>query len=262
MFQIKKILDDLVDHTYKDSSKLEEYHRFYVEICKRDLKSKHGDYNGKTHRIRIFNLYRSDAAITATTIHELAHHIDHVNRGKSDHGKAFYAEYRKLLYMGLNMKLFTKSDFLSSTKDASDSNKVAEMIKEYRPVNVGYKAGCSRIAVSGCYEQREQLKERGYSWNKINKTWEKEIAGEEVPTEQDFLKNLGLTGSVTDAAGVTFDRKNYIVAGKGSYEIREELKAMGFRFTDAKKWRKEGTAEELEKLRKQYPDAEFKMAVG
>lgn len=260
MFQIKKILNDLIDHTYKDSEKLEDYKRFYVEMSKKDLKSKHGDYCTKTHHIWIFNLYRSNAAITTTTIHELAHHIDFMNRGKTDHGLEFYTEYKKLLYRGLDMHLFSKEEFLSATRDASDSNKVAKMIKEYEPADIGYKSDCRIIAVSGCYLQREQLKEAGYGWNKINRTWEKEITEAEMEKENEFLKGIGLMGQTKDAGAIAMNRKNHIIAGKGAHDFREELKKVGFYFTDAKKWMKQGDIEELEILRKKFPRVEFKLS--
>lgn len=258
MFQIKVVLNDLVDYTYKESSKLEEYKKFYVEISEKDLKSKHGDYAGKTHHIRIFNMYRSDAAITATTIHELAHHIDYVNRGTTDHGKEFYAEFKKLLYMGLNMKLFSKEEFLSATKDAADSNKIAKMIENYCPVDIGYKADYKTVVVSNCYKQRENLKERGYSWNKISKTWEKDVRETDLTEETALLEELGVKWDIRIASGISFERKNLIIAGRGSYDIKDELKNDGFRFSSDKKWKKEGTEEELEVYRKKYPEVEFK----
>lgn len=262
MFQIKVILNDLVNYTYKNSSKLEEYQKFYIELSKKNLMSKHGDYQGKIHRIRIFNLYRADAAIVATTIHELAHHIDYVNRGKSDHGEEFYAEFKKLLYMGLNMGLFSKTEFLNATKDASDSNKIAKIIKDYQPVDVGYKSNRKTIEVFNCYEQREILKEKGYGWNKINKAWEKEVCETDTAEETAFLEELGVKWNIRNTAAISFKRKNLILAGKGSYDIRDELKSDGFRFSENKKWEKEGTEEELMVYRKKYPDVEFKWITG
>ena len=82
MFKVKQILSDLIDQTYEGNEKLDAYKRFYVELINEERKSFHGDYHIKTHRIRIFNLYRDEAAIVATTIHEVAHHIDAVNRGE------------------------------------------------------------------------------------------------------------------------------------------------------------------------------------
>lgn len=82
MIKIKNILCDVLDYAYPDSDKLGEYKRFYVEMINETRKGFHGDYHGMTHHIRIYNLYRDDASIVVTTLHELAHHVDHVNRGE------------------------------------------------------------------------------------------------------------------------------------------------------------------------------------
>lgn len=76
MIQLKNILCDLADYAYRDNPKLEQYKHFYIVVSNENRKSFHGDYNERIHRIRIFNAYRDDAAIIATTIHELTHHID------------------------------------------------------------------------------------------------------------------------------------------------------------------------------------------
>ncbi len=262
VLQIKYILNDLVQQTYKDSPRLAEYKKFYVEISEKVLKSKHGDYNIKLHRIRIFNLYRSDAAIAGTTIHELAHHIDNVNRGTTDHGKEFYAEYQKLLYMGLDMGLFSKGEFLAATKDAADSNKVTKMIETYQIKDIGYRAGQNKISVKNCYEQRETLKQRGYQWNKINKAWERNVTNMEIEQEIKFLNEIALKPEIGNATAISLNRKEHIVAGKGSYDIKEALKKEGFHFTDKKKWEKEGTMDELLVYREKYPHVRFMMSHG
>lgn len=127
MLQVKNILCDLVDYAYKDNPKLENYKRFYIEVSEQNRNTVHGYYNERTHHIRIFNMYRDDAAIIATTIHELAHHIDTCNRGRYDHSKEFYTIFEHLLKTALNMGLFNKEQFFASTRDASDSNKIIKM---------------------------------------------------------------------------------------------------------------------------------------
>ncbi len=136
MLQVKNILCDLVDYAYDDNNpKKDLYKKFYIEVSEQNKKSFHGDYNIKTHHIRIFNTYRDDASIIVTTIHELTHHIDNCNRGTSDHSKEFYTIFEHLLKTGLNMGLFSKEQFFAATADASDSKKVRKMIEDYEPVN-------------------------------------------------------------------------------------------------------------------------------
>ena len=90
MLKLKQVLNDLVDYTYLDHPKRALFKKFYVECVDKDMKSYHGVYNIRTHHIKVVNLYRDDASIVATTIHELAHHVDNMLRGDTDHSKEFY----------------------------------------------------------------------------------------------------------------------------------------------------------------------------
>jgi len=208
MIKIKNILNDLVDFTYEDSEKLQLYKKFYVELIDKVLKTKHGDYFMPTHRIRIFNLYRNDAAIVATTIHELAHHIDNMNRGTSDHSKEFYVVFKELLYRALDMQLFSKEEFLEANRDASDSNKIAKMISEYLPKETGYKKDLKNIEVTNGFLYKELLKSRGYKWNGINKVWEKEFSYDEIEAEEQFLTEKRTDIYLKQSHGPHFPQKN------------------------------------------------------
>lgn len=190
MIQMKYILNDLVEQAYGNSLKKPYYKKFFVDMINKDLKTKHGDYNPRLHKIRIFNLYRDDASIIATTIHELAHHIDCVNRGTSAHDDSFYEVYRVLLYAALDMDLFSREEFLSAISDASDSNKVKKMISEYTITDVGYKQGKSKIVCYNAYFERDNLKSYGFTFNKINKTWEREVDDDDIETYKKALSEM------------------------------------------------------------------------
>lgn len=259
MIKIRNILCDVLDYAYPDSDKLEKYKRFYVEMINENRKGRHGDYNGMTHHIRIYNLYRDDASIVVTTLHELAHHVDHVNRGKSDHGKEFYAVYEHLLHTALNMHLFNKEQFLNATKDASDSNKVAKMIKDYISEDVSYKKNVVTIEVKNCFDKKDILKERGgYTWNGINKAWEKEISEDNLEEEKKFLESKAFEYNINENNSITFQKKNYIIAGKGSYDVREKLHEDGFIYDSKKKyWKKEADMQSLKDYTRKYPTVQF-----
>ena len=260
MIKIKNILNDLTSYVYKENQRLDKYLRFYVEISQNNMKTVHGRYWPTKNRIEIFNLYRDDAAVIATTVHELAHHIDCCNRGDSDHSKEFYAVYRELLYGSLDMKLFSKNEFLEANRDASDSNKVVKMITDYSPQDVGYKKEVQTIQVFHCFQIKEQLKERGYSWNPINKCWEKEVLLADVNDEQRFLESVHAEYEVNINNRISFTKTFTLIAGKGSYERREELKADGFYYQKERKfWKKEfKSADEVNECRRKYPDIEWK----
>lgn len=262
MFKVKKVLNDLIEKTYAGNELLDRYQKFYVEMIDKNLKSKHGDYNERTHHIRVFNLYRDDASIIVTTIHELAHHIDTVNRGKSDHGTCFYKEYTQLLYAALDMNLFSKDQFLSATRDASDSRKVAVIIDCYMPKESEYKKNKRFVAVKNAYAIKNELRSNGYAFNRLNKFWEKEVDDTEecLNHERQFLDDLHADYVMTDKILEfnTKQTKGLIIAGRGSYEIRQALSNLGFIYKH-KYWVKEGTPEEVQTLKSQYPDVQFYM---
>lgn len=258
MLRIKQILNDIVDTAYADSEKKDLYKKFYVEVSAQNMKSFHGDYRSTNHHIRIFNTYRDDASIVVTTIHELTHHVDFVNRGKTDHSKEFYSVFKDLLFAALDMNLFTVDKFLSATSDASDSNKVKAIIKDYVPKEIGYKNDKNLISVKNGYAAKEVLKSRGYMFNKVNGTWEREVESECMQAEKFFLENLYLQYEVTSATSIAFSKKTYIVAGKGSFEIRDKLKQDGFSYdSKLKSWKKPYTADELQTCKLKYPDVEI-----
>lgn len=258
MVKLKRVFEDVLDNTYPDSDKLESYKKVYVETIDENKKSFHGDYNHVTHKIRIFNLYRSDASLVATSIHELTHHVDYCNRGKTDHSKEFYKVFEELLNTALNMGLFTAEEFLESNRDASDSNKIAAMIDRYAPEKIEYKTDMVTISVKGGYEKKDKLKENGYSWNSALKSWEKDVSSKDVDTEQMFLDSLGLTGEIRDAQKFSMSRGTFIFAGKGSFDVKDSLKEEGFLFDKKNKsWKKPGTKEEFEEYKSKYPDVNW-----
>lgn len=258
MLEIKMILNDLVDYTYGHSDQLSKYKAFYVEFIDARRKGFHGDYHLKTHHIRIFNLYRDDSAIIATTIHELAHHIDQVNRGTSSHGKEFYAEYKKLLYTALDMKLFDKEQYLNATRDASDTNKVKKMIAEYEPNDIGYQKNSKRIIVKNGYEIRDALKDAGFRFNHVNKTWEKVIPDHLLDEMKIYLQMHHAEFDVVDPLAISFGGSYCLYATDGSYDARDRLKEEGFFYDrNHKCWKKKKGARDIEKYKNMFPRVKF-----
>lgn len=204
MLKLKKILNDLVEYAYADDPRLPRYKRFYVEYLKEKLKTKNGDYRPDTHHIRVFTKGRSDAQVMKTSIHELSHHVDFIQRNESRHDADFYAIYQRLLYTALDMGIFDKWEYLSCMRDSSDDNKVKKMLRDYRPKNIGYKKDIKRIIVKHAFEIRDDLKARGYTYNSFTKTWEKEVEEGNLQGEECVLQGLGAEYEYTDASRVTF----------------------------------------------------------
>ena len=199
MYYIKKVLEDIVNYTYPYSTKLPRYRKFYVEVSDKTLSSKNGDYNESTHRIRIFNPDRPTEHIIKTTIHELAHHIDTINRGESDHGPKFYEEYGKLAKSAIDMGIFTPEDFMTEVRDSRDHNKFLKMIQGYEAQETDYKNGIFRVVVLNGYSIKDRLKDEGYQWNQSCKVWQKEIEYFEAEDEKDFLESISAEYHFEDA---------------------------------------------------------------
>ncbi|MDY0944113.1 hypothetical protein [Priestia megaterium] len=90
-YTIYKTLCDVVDQAYPlESYPDNKFKNFFIDIKVKEMKSIHGRYYPHNRKIEVFNLSRPNGHTIATTLHEVAHHIDHCLRKKSDHSKAFY----------------------------------------------------------------------------------------------------------------------------------------------------------------------------
>lgn len=238
--RIKKILCDIIDVAYSDESEYmrTKYKDFTVEVTDDSLLSRNGSYDPKTAHFSVCNLQRGSGDIVKTCLHELSHHVDFVKNGRTGHQRPFYLAYRRLIYASLDMGITKKSDF--DTVGSSDSNKVFKMVEEYTPRSVKYDGGNKKLLkVSGAYEIKEQLKERGFKYNSLEQTWEKGY------TENDraFLDELGASYEVS-GSDMYVNAVVYITAEGKTYNIREYLKAYGFYYKD-KKWRKKVSSDSL-----------------
>ena len=204
MLKLKYILNDLVEYAYADDPRLPRYKRFYVEYLKKKLKTKNGDYREDNHHLRIFTEGREDVAVIKTSIHELSHHVDYMQRNHTNHDSRFYAVYRKLLYAALDMEIIRKQDYFNCIKDSRDATKVTKMLEEYQPKKTGYKKGLKRVCVKRAFEIREALKQRGYTYNSYDKSWEKEIEAQRQPEEESFLISIGAEYVINNALHLTF----------------------------------------------------------
>ena len=255
--RIKKILNDIIDVAYAGESTeaRRRYKRFQLHILNTSLKSKHGDYRVDTATIRVFNPYRDGRIIAKTCLHELAHHIDVLRRGETDHQDPFYEEYAKLIYAALNMRILDLKDYADLNDRSSDSKKVRKILSAWTQAYVDYRLGDrSIVKVRNCYKQRDSLKERAYSWNSMESTWEKEIPSEDVEAELMALTALGLHDVESGPLDLTINPTIVISALGDTFPVREKLRENGFRYSkEEKKWTKKTTNNEakteVERLR-------------
>jgi len=262
--KIRNTLIDIIEHTYKDSEKLADYKKFYIQCLPKKIKSYAGLYKAKERTIEIVGLERDVKHIVVTTLHELTHHIDHCNRNTSDHSPIFYQEFEKLIHTALNMKIFEPED-ITNIQDVTDRNKVAKMVERWVPEYIAYKNAEKYIRVYNCFGQKEILKERSYKWQGADKSWEKILPEDKLDAELDFLRSVLQEENIKVASANELEVKvsGYIIAGKGNFEKKDILKQEGFFYDNSGKkkvWKKAVTGnikEQVDEYRRKIPGVEF-----
>lgn len=241
-YEIKKVLEDIIYHAYYGKVPEETYKRlttFYVAIENKILKTFHAYYYSDKHLIRIMNLYRERASLVMVSVHELAHHADYILNFSLSHGKSFYKEYELLLFTALNMGLFTIEELRTRKYDTMEHNKVQRILARYRPEPIEYKKEEKRIVVRNCFSVKDLLKENGFRYNALSSTWEKVVPTSDVESLTDMLSGLDCNFEVLDGNTVKIEAIGFLIAGEGSYEHRDALKAAGFLWnSDKKRWQK------------------------
>lgn len=194
-WEMKKQLIEIINNADLPQEKAKYYTWFKLQFDKRELKTKLGDYNFKTHVIRLFNCHSSNNVNTALTLlHEASHHIDWVIRGKVNHDKHFYYVFRQLLYSAFDLNKITKEEVLAMSKISSDDKKLRKMAYEYRPkdrLEKSSKKDMVDFEVFNCYLVKETLKENGFRWNGTLKAWYITVEPYQIDDVKLFLKQLG-----------------------------------------------------------------------
>lgn len=225
---IKNTLDFILSETYEESGL---YKKYFVSIQPKELKSKHGHYDSKERKICIFNLSRPHEHTLLTCLHELAHHVDHINRGMTDHEENFYEVLYELLVTALSFKYLTVDDVLSE-RDSSD---LGELIGYFGPVESWdfperYFEGKIIFSIKTSPEHKKFLKARGYTWYTLSQTYQKVCANRnEAKTEWVTLLKVIPKEDITtkNTAKVEFLAYYYIGVLNG-YDYRKELEEDGF----------------------------------
>ncbi len=240
MYQLKQMLNDLIDHTFAEDPRLRAYHAFYIEVLDKNYKGRHGDYNKQNRHIRLMNTYRDENKLIITAVHELAHHINNMQGNTDIHGKGFYDNYKKLLHGTLDMSLVTKDDWLKAHEESHDSqseNKVQRIIESYIPKDAEYKAGKRKITVYGAFDIKDDLKKSGFSYNKIVKGWEIELEESMLDDIKKYLDEKGVKYTVSEAskyivkdADSKDDKPKWTLSVLNAYPIKDKLKERGYHY--------------------------------
>ena len=192
---IKAFLDDLIDFCYKgtvEPDMLAKYHKFYLKLTDKELKSKLGHYIFSKKAIHLFNVKSSNnVSCIVTLIHELSHHIDYMNRGTSDHSKDFYNVHIELIMTLFKMGTVSYNEFINLKDYASNSNKLKRLVEKGYCVTeqLDYEKEKNWLIVKNCYEAYAYLKENNYVYNFYIKSWMKKININDIEKSKTEILN-------------------------------------------------------------------------
>lgn len=260
-YKMFNILKDIIGIAYPEAEYPDnKFKKIYIELIPKEMKTIHGRYFPQLKKIQVFNLSRPTGHIVATTIHEVSHHIDHCLRDDSDHSKAFYEIMHKMLLTAMSMGVITKDDVITAN-DNKDKDRLIKYFGEIETWNIGsidYHQNIAVIKVTSCFLIKDKLKARGYSYSRMEQTWEKEVDEGCLDAEKEFLSGLIVMDNVKIINGNEIDIEAvYYVCVLNSYAHKDYLKANGYFWNGYNKikknsWTKKILAkdkdEELEKV--------------
>lgn len=266
--QLKEQLNNIIDNALFDDPLKEKYKSFHLKVSDKINNSYSGLYNPEDKSIEVIDVRGEETSSHSTLLHEVSHHIDYVKNGKTGHKKEFYDIFRKLIYSALDLGYIDRKKMLAMPKRNTDYSKVIKMLKEYKPKEPVITPNVSKLlAVAKAYQFKDLLKSKGFSWNKVNRTWEKVVATKDIDILAKELIDCGINKElleIKDNSKINMEFRgnkissDYVVFIDGGYYIKEELKKDGYHwFAPKKQWYKEFNNEEeivveLERLHKVY----------
>ncbi len=230
VYELKKHLHRIIEQAYKDDPKLAAYKDFQLRLRDEEMNSSTGTYDPNDHTIEITNLADGEANNLCTLIHELCHHIETCQRGKTGHQKSFYDIYAKLLYAALDLKRISLHDFQNMEHRNSDYAKVQKILRSYVAKDTAVDAE-KTVAVVNAYAIKEELKKYGYHWDDLNRAWTRTLHVREAQAEYDRLISTGVkadTIQMLDANAMRMAKGGHALRVYGAYSIREQLRAWGY----------------------------------
>lgn len=257
---LKHLLSGVLKETYK---KDETHLDFRVSIVSKEIKSKLGRYTPNERLIEVFNLSRKPTSILITAIHELAHHVEFMETGEKGHKKPFYSYYHRLLLTAIRLGLITLDDIKSSATDCQDLLKLEENHGEIDSWKFEKKRAVEPyIVVFNCFNEKDDLKQRGYVYFPHNKSWRKKFLDlEQAEKERSLLlytlhlnKDYVKLGSLATALFT----QQYTLAVHGAYGKKKTLEEFGYgweKFKIKGAWVKRIFADQLKTEAKKLKEA-------
>lgn len=253
MVSYKRMLDDIIDETYRGDGKILKYKSYFITLDTKQPKSMLGVYKRNDKSIKVFHLLQENNKYNIVVlIHEVSHHIEYEQRGESGHGVEFYKIHQALLFSALDMEILKVDDVKKSMWKSSNGEKLAKMLRLYHPKPIVYKQGLKIIYIYNSFTMKEELKEMKYQWNNIDRCWYREISQEDIPKEVVLLtEGLMINGNdiiLGDGQAVATRIKAIISVEGDTYSIKNDLKELGYIWDSIGKfWKKSVMNDEIQK---------------
>ena len=195
---LRRHLDEIIENLdFDDYDLKKKYKNYKLEISDKHLSSRNGCYFARTMTIQITrSSEEKNANNVKTTLHELAHHLDYINRGRTGHGKEFYEQYRKLIYSALDLNKITLTEMMEMTYNSTDYKKVMKILQEYerKPPRIELDEELIyEINVPGLGRKDSRMATHGYTYNQRRKTWFRQVGADTLNFEKRFLESLGIS---------------------------------------------------------------------
>lgn len=236
MRSIKKELEFIIDKTYENLNKENNYKNFKIEFSKKES-TKNEKY--KDNVLTVFNLYRQEVAIANSCIIALAHHVDSCDRGETKNDKIFLQVYSKLLYKALIFQLLDYVQLINC-EDYENQKLIKTALEVCWKKNVVlqmYKT--SILEVFNSYNLKDYLKQNGFKYNSSYSSWDKEMPIDQIDILTSKLfsmdQSVKLDFRTPHHLVLVFD--GYIVVEGNTFKAKEILKEYHFGFSNGK-WRK------------------------
>lgn len=236
MKSIKKELEFIIDKTYDNLNKENNYKNFKIEFSKKQS-AKNEKYKDNT--LTIYNLYRQEVAIANSCIIALAHHIDFCNRGETKNDKEFLLVYSKILYKALIFQLLDYVDLINC-EDYENQKIIQTALEVCWKKNVTLQIyNTTVLEVFKSYKIKDFLKENGFRYNPSYNSWDKEFKITEIDAMTEKLFSLDqeikLDFRTPHHLVLVFD--GYIIVEGNTYKAKDILKDYHFGYSNGK-WRK------------------------
>ena len=198
--EIKNTLNDLIKNCYQNLplEKVNNYLRFYIKLENKTLKSYLGKYKPKKRTIYIYNIKNeSNTSVIVTLLHELAHHIDHVNRNKSNHDDTFYKIHIDLLCTAFDMKIITYEEFMVHSSNAQNIAKLKRMIEKINYPSIAKDLNYKKdylwlIASNKNNYKTDDLKSNSFIYNPYIKKWCLRCTVSDIDAIEEKLKDYSI----------------------------------------------------------------------